>query len=248
MGEGVAGRRNGGRGAAALAGLAGLILLGGCNREKATDIILSPTPTQLAVEPSAVSLPVGGTATLRAVVVPAGDNRADWSSSDPAVATVSMSVGNGVVTCVAAGSASISVVSTPNPALRATAAVTCTAPQATPQPPPGTEPPPDGLITVSPGTLRFVHDVGSSPCPQAVGEFDVRSFSAARIFVSIRSNDGAIEVEPAEFVLESGETRAVRVAFNCRRQNSFNTNIRLDANTGSGATDVDVVRVEAVIR
>ena len=248
MGDRVAMRQGWMRGAAAMAGLAGLVLLGGCNREKATDVILSPTPTQLTVEPSAVSLPVGGTTTLRAVVVPAGDNRADWSSSDPAVATISLSVGNGTVTCVAAGSASITVVSTPNPTLRASAAVTCTAPQAAPQPPPGTEPPQDGLMAVSPGTVRFVHDVGSSPCPQAVGEFDVRNAHGARIFVAIRSNDGAIEVAPAEFVLELGETRTVRVAFNCRRQNSFNTNIRLDANNGSGRTDVDVVRVEAVIR
>lgn len=229
-------------------GLAALALIGGCNREKATDIILSPIPTQLTVDPAAVSLPVGGTTTLRAVVLPAGDNRADWSSSNPAVATVDVAVSNGLVTCVAAGSASITAVSTPNPTLRSSAAVTCTAPEGPTPPPPGTDPSQDGLMEVSPGTLRFVHDVGSSPCPQAVGEFDVRSFAGSRIFVSIRSNDGAIEVEPTEFVLETGERRTVRVAFNCRRQNSFNTNIRLDANNGSGSTDVDVVRVEAVIR
>ncbi len=243
-----AGRRSRARGPALAASLAALAVIGGCNREKATDIILSPIPTQLTVEPAAVSLLVGGTTTLRSVVVPAGDNRADWSSSDPAVATVSISVSNGLVTCVAAGTASITAVSTPNPTLRASSAVTCTAPAGPAEPPPGTDPSQDGLIAVSPGTLRFVHDVGSSPCPQAVGEFDVRSFGGTRIFVSIRSNDGAIEVEPAEFVLETGERRTVRVAFNCRRQNSFSTNIRLDANNGSGTTDVDVVRVEAVIR
>lgn len=102
---------------------------------------------------------------------------------------------------------------------------------------------------MSTGSLAFQHTIGSSPCPQLVGEFTVTNNALlSRTFVSLRSGNGAIDVSPSQFQLEAGASQRVRVTFNCSIQNSFSTSIRLDANDGSGHTDTGRVEVQATIR
>lgn len=66
--------------------------------------------TGVTVKPETVSLEVGGTATVTATVTPsnASDSSVTWSSSDDKVATVK----DGVITAVAAGSATVTVTTT----------------------------------------------------------------------------------------------------------------------------------------
>jgi uncharacterized protein YjdB len=81
-------------------------------------------PTSVTVSPTTASVAVGATTTLTATVLPsnATNKNVTWSSSNTSVATVSSS---GVVTGVAAGSATITV-TTQDGGLTATCAVTVT--------------------------------------------------------------------------------------------------------------------------
>ena len=86
-------------------------------------VTVEPKPTSgVILDQSLLSLDVGATATLTATVLPedATDKTVTWTSSDPAVATVE----NGVITAVAAGSATITAAAGGQ---SATCAVTVTA-------------------------------------------------------------------------------------------------------------------------
>ncbi|WP_332238878.1 phage major tail protein, TP901-1 family [Sporolactobacillus sp. KGMB 08714] len=81
--------------------------------------------TSVAVDPTTVSLAVGATKQLTATVLPASANQnVTYSSSVPAVATVNSS---GLVTAIAAGSATITVQSVGDSTKQATCEVTVTA-------------------------------------------------------------------------------------------------------------------------
>jgi uncharacterized protein YjdB len=82
-----------------------------------------PAPT-VTVAPSNVSLQVGQTATLSAVVSGAANQNVTWRSGNPAVANVSAA---GVVTAVAAGTTGIIAISQADTTARAAASVTVTA-------------------------------------------------------------------------------------------------------------------------
>ncbi len=81
--------------------------------------------TGVSLDKTSANLQTGGSITLTATVTPANaSNKAiTWSSSDPAVATV----GNGVVTAIAAGSTTITAASVADPTKTATCTVTVTA-------------------------------------------------------------------------------------------------------------------------
>ena len=81
--------------------------------------------TSVAITPSTVSVAVAATAQLTATVLPAGASQAvTWSSSSPAVATVSAS---GLVTGVTAGSATMTATSVADGTKSGTRNVTVTA-------------------------------------------------------------------------------------------------------------------------
>jgi uncharacterized protein YjdB len=82
-----------------------------------------PAPT-VTVAPSNVSLQVGQTATLSAVVSGAANQNITWRSGNPAVATVSAA---GVVTAVTPGTTGIIAISQADTTSRAAASVTVTA-------------------------------------------------------------------------------------------------------------------------
>ena len=93
---------------------------------KLVEVSYSTTPGAVAsvtVSPASKSLYVGSTATLTATVRPsnAADKTVTWSSSDPAVATVSAT---GVVTAMAKGTATITATSKANPSIKGTCAIT----------------------------------------------------------------------------------------------------------------------------
>ena len=84
------------------------------------------TITGLALNPSTVSIMLGGTQTLKPVFTPAHafDNELEWTSSNESVATVDA---NGLVTTIAEGEVVITATLESNPAISATCNVTVTA-------------------------------------------------------------------------------------------------------------------------
>lgn len=85
----------------------------------------APAATGVTVTPTAVSVAVGATAQLAAVVAPAGaDQRVTYTSATPATATVSTT---GLVTGVAEGVVNVTVASVDDPTKTAVSAVTVTA-------------------------------------------------------------------------------------------------------------------------
>ena len=99
--------------------LMGIVATSACGGPRTTD----PTATQLQISPKALTLEAGSTNQFVAVSTPAGNGRPiTWTSSNPAVATVSE---NGMVTGVAAGTATIMAASD---GANAGSAVTITAP------------------------------------------------------------------------------------------------------------------------
>ncbi len=95
----------------------------------ATVTVTTPTVHSITLSPSSATIYIGSTRTLVATVdADAGaDNSVTWSSSAPAVATVSAT---GEVTAVAAGVAMITAKSVLVPAVTATAAITAAVPPA----------------------------------------------------------------------------------------------------------------------
>jgi uncharacterized protein YjdB len=91
--------------------------------DESTTLPAPPAPT-VTVAPSNVSLQVGQTATLSAVVSGAANQNVTWRSGNPAVANVSAT---GVVTAVAAGTTGIIAISQADTTARAAASVTVTA-------------------------------------------------------------------------------------------------------------------------
>jgi uncharacterized protein YjdB len=88
--------------------------------EDKTTTVTPPTPVAVTVTPSSLSLNVGQTAPLVAIVSNSTNQSVTWTSSTPAVATVSAT---GVVTAVAPGTAVITATSVADPTARSAAAV-----------------------------------------------------------------------------------------------------------------------------
>lgn len=87
--------------------------------------------TGVSLDKTSANLQIGGSISLTATVTPANasNKTVTWNSSNPAVATV----GNGVVSAVAEGSATITVASVADPTKTATCTVTVTAGTPVPQ-------------------------------------------------------------------------------------------------------------------
>ena len=85
----------------------------------------TPDPVEVSVTPSTLSLTVGQTGPLVAIVSNATNQAVTWTTSTPSVATVSAT---GVVTAVAPGTAVITAASVQDPNARAAAAVVVTSP------------------------------------------------------------------------------------------------------------------------
>jgi hypothetical protein len=189
-----------------------------------------------------------------------------WRISAPEVASVSQ---NGLATCRAAGTATITVEYLPTgdrdqeDAAFGRATLTCRAPVApappsTPPPPstpapPSTPPPPPSpppstdLITVSPGTISFTHVIGSSPCPQSIGGFDIRNATGQPVTVDVRVGNGAIVLGSAGGTIPGGNALGIELRFNCATQQSFETDVTVTATSGS-TTQTRTVRVRATIQ
>ncbi|EYB66831.1 hypothetical protein DEIPH_ctg066orf0013 [Deinococcus phoenicis] len=95
----------------------------------------APTITGVTVTPSRAALTVGGTLTLTATVSGTGafDQTVRWQTSNAAVATID---GGGVVRAVAAGTATLTAISSADPTRTAGVTLTVTAPPAPPTTPP----------------------------------------------------------------------------------------------------------------
>jgi hypothetical protein len=113
-------RTSGMRGVALLA--LGTLAFAACDRKTPIAPVVPPEIT-VSVVPSTMSLQVGQTGTFIAVVSNTTNTAVTWSSSAPAVATVSAS---GVVTAVAPGSATIIAVSSADPNRQSAGVVTVT--------------------------------------------------------------------------------------------------------------------------
>lgn len=87
-------------------------------------VLEAPAVASVTVLPETASIEEGGTEQLAATVLPVTANQGiTWTTSDPAVATVSAT---GLVTAVLAGSATITATSTSDPTKSDTCAVTVT--------------------------------------------------------------------------------------------------------------------------
>jgi len=134
-----------------------VIALGGCNGEKLTiGQPLSPDAISLSVEPASLTLPVLGNGkftVLPSPAQPSGTTYA-WLSANVSVAQVAGNANEGVVTCIAAGSTTITVSLRPGTA-EISAPVSCTA-TATTTPPPSVPPTLTGITLTPPSVLKGV--------------------------------------------------------------------------------------------
>ena len=130
--------------------------------------------TGIIISKTAVSLKVGETETLSAVITPsdASDSSVTWSSSDESIVKVSKT---GVTTAVKAGKATITVTSNSNSSIAAACVVTVTSTPAAEQPSTGTtSPSPSTTPTVTPTPTESKDEISSVPVTgtkQADGTF-----------------------------------------------------------------------------
>lgn len=133
-------------------------------------IIVLPRVTGLTVTPPSATLAPGSTVTLTAVVTgdPGVATTVTWSSSNPAVATVSEA---GLVSAVAAGTASVTARAAADPTRSASAAITVVNPPPPPPPPSQTT---DlclsGVSNDPEGSLRAGPEPGLLVLPQCPAE------------------------------------------------------------------------------
>jgi hypothetical protein len=242
---------------ARLAGVAlvGLGLLSGCD---ATGPIVGPDQPlryRVTVRPKELTLRVGQSAQLVAVVLveTGGHGGLRWVVVNEDVLTVS----DGLVTCLRAGRGVVFVIATGSegrpdaPPAGDTAIVSCIvdgpAPEPTPTPTPTPDPGQSVSIEVSPSNVSFEHVIGSSPCPQQAGGFEVRNTGTQQVSLRITSGNGAIGVNPTERTVAPGAALSVALSFNCATQQSFSTDVTVTATAGA-SSDTRRVRVNASIR
>lgn len=104
------------------------------------------------------------------------------------------------------------------------------------------------FLSIPEDSLSFLHIVGSSPCPQEVGTFQVQNTGTGQVIFNVSSNNSAIDVAPASGSLPPGGSTTVTVLFNCSTQTSFDGTITV---TGSditgGGEDSASIPVQATI-
>lgn len=193
---------------------------------------LEPIPViTLNVAPDPVpAMAVGQSTQLAAIVTGTANQSVTWMSSNEAVATVTAA---GLVRCAGVGVAVITGISTQDATARDAVVITCIAPVET------------NLIQITPASLTFAHDVGTTSCPQSAGTVAVTNISSSAVQVTITSHS-ALTVDPASFTLAAGASRDVTVRFNCSTTQSFVGTVTFTGTAGS-VTDVRTLQVTGAV-
>jgi hypothetical protein len=153
----------------------------------------------------------------------------NWSSSDPSVAVVDES---GNVTCVGEGTARIRASVPLSGGMDAAAdsvQVTCVAPE---------------LITLDTDTISHRHVVGTSPCPDLVGEVALTNASNVEVTVEVASDNPALVGSPDRISLAPGEVATLRLLFNCSVRSGFTAQLTLTTRDAAGRTQVETLAVD----
>ena len=201
--------------------------LPGCETKKPSGpgtTTTTETPTAITLLPALASLTLGASVQFTATVAGSTNQGVTWSTSGVSVATVSSS---GLVTCVGIGLTEVTATSVVAPTLKASALIACAS-----------------AFSVSVTELSFIHTIGSSPCPQAIGTIRVRTESAqAQTFTVVGHTALSVDAGSASFSLAPGAFRDVALSFNCTTQTSFNATVTI-----SNGAESRQVAVSGVIR
>jgi hypothetical protein len=106
----------------------------------------------------------------------------------------------------------------------------------------------ESFVSIPEENVSFLHIVGSSPCPQTAGTFQIQNTGSGSVTFNVSSSNSAIDVAPAGGSLPPGGSITVTVLFNCSTQTSFNASIDVTASdiTGGGE-DSASIPVQATI-
>jgi Big-like domain-containing protein len=197
--------------------------------------------TVFFVPPDPVTLNVGDSKTVFATALPVGSSSGSvdlgtttYSSSNSAVATVDAT--SGKVTCVSAGSATITATNVNKGGSgKANLQVTCNAPVS-----------PVPSLDVTPTTVQFTHTVGTTTCPQKIGTLHITSHGSQAVTVTIAPAGSFVTVATQSVVLQQDGSTDVDVFFNCTTAASFTTTVTVTG-TNSAGTDTKTVTVTATI-
>lgn len=214
-----------------LSGLLALVVVAACESQPPLGpgrVVITQVIT-LTISPNPVpALSVGQSVQLTAIISGSTNQTATWSSSNVAVATVTQA---GIVQCVAGGVAVIRALAFGGNAEDAIS-VSCIAIQVD--------------FSVDPVTLAFTHTVGSSPCPQAVGNIVVTNTSTAEAEMSVTVHP-ALSADIVNFTLAAAASRTVAISFNCSTQTSFTGSVTFRTPASPGIVLARVVRVTGTI-
>ena len=109
----------------------------------------------------------------------------------------------------------------------------------------GTE---ESFISIPEDSVSFLHVVGSTPCPQVAGTFQVQNTGSSQITFTASSSNSAIDVIPANGSIPPGGSITLTVQFNCGTQSSFNSTVDVSAfDLGGGGEDTASIPVQATI-
>lgn len=190
-----------------------------------------PALVSLTIVPNPVpNMTVGQITVLTAVVSGSADQSATWTSSNLAVATVS-TIGH--VRCASIGVAVVTGTAVADTTARNSVTINCVAPIET------------DLIQITPASLTFTHDVGTTSCPQSAGTVRVTNTSSSAVQVTITSH-AALTVDPTSFTLAAGASRTVTVRFNCSTDQSFVGTVTFTGVAG-GVTHVRTLQVTGAV-
>lgn len=104
------------------------------------------------------------------------------------------------------------------------------------------------LIQTPSDELSQSHTVGTSPCPQRVGEIPVSNLSEQIVKVNASTDSTALSISPESLVLEPGTaSQNFLVEFNCGTQASFSSMITLTASTPDGESQTITIPVSVAI-
>jgi hypothetical protein len=217
--------------AAAIVGL----LETGCDSQEVLDAFGADVPLHLEVTPPALTLEVDRSASLGARLngstVDAGG--LGWLSDNPQVATVDAT---GRVTCVGVGTARITA-TLDNPGANdasAGATVNCVGPR---------------LIALDTDSIRQVHVVGQSPCPDRVGQFTIANRSTRPVTVEVDLGAMApLRSSVRRVRLGPDQSAVVELDFDCSVRSSFQAQATVTATDDDGRTQTATVAVEVTVQ
>ncbi len=117
-------------------------------------------------------------------------------------------------------------------------------PTDTPTPNPTQTPAPNDLINAGP-SLTATHIVGTSPCPQQLGEVSVANNTNSPLSIQMTAGNAIFIEPPTNFILPAGVAVTSRaVFFDCSTTNSFTSPVTVTATrTSDGAAETETVDV-----